>query len=104
MLHRPENRRNPRFPCGAPAVLEGPRGPSRGLCRDISVGGFFFLGPSQPIGRSFEVKIDLPQGRIVVMAEVRYHHSYPDGSGMGLKFTRISQEDLARITAFIGAA
>ncbi len=102
MLHRPENRQSPRFTCNLVAIVEAPRGPSRGRCRDISVGGCFFLGPTQPVGHSFEVKIDLPQGRINVMAEVRHHHAHPEGSGMGLKFTRINQDDLARINAFIG--
>jgi hypothetical protein len=103
LIPRPENRQNPRVVCDVPAVLEGSHGPIRGRCRDISVGGCFFIGPKLGIGHSLELKIDLPAGRIVVMAEVRHHHSHAEGAGMGLKFTRITGDDLARISALIGA-
>lgn len=104
VIHKSENRKNPRFACTVSAVLEGPRGVVRGTCRGISVGGLFFIGAALPIGRSFELKVELPAGRINVMAEVRYHHAYPEGAGMGLKFTRVTGDDLAKINSFIDSS
>lgn len=104
MVHRPENRKNPRVRCAAPATYEGPRGVVRGQCRDVSQGGFFFLGPPQPVGRSFDFKIDLNGIVVSCNAEVRYHHTYPDGVGMGVKFSRISGEDLQRVISFLSHA
>jgi hypothetical protein len=102
VIHAQENRKNARFTCGAQATIEGPRGLVRGQCRDISVGGFFFVGGALPIGRTFEARLYLPNGTVAATGEVRYHHHYPEGLGMGLKFTRVSGDDLSRITQFIG--
>ena len=94
-----ENRRTPRVPCRAPVSVEGPRGPMRGVCRDISLGGLFFLGPTLPVGRTCEVTIELSPGtRAVAQAECRF---VSDGTGMGLSFARISQEDLGKVERWI---
>ncbi len=98
------NRRNVRVDCQAVAKAEGPRGPIRGVCRNISIGGMFFRGPRLPVGSSAELTIDLPSGTIRAVGEVRYHHAYGDGEGMGIRFSRLSQEDLAAVTRFVEAA
>lgn len=96
------NRRNVRVSCGAPARVEGPRGPIRGTCRDLSLGGLFFVGGPLPVGKSAELSIQLPQlGTIQAVVEVRYHHDYPEGPGMGIKFSRISQEHLALVNRWV---
>lgn len=97
------NRRNSRVICGAPARIEGPRGPIRGTCRNISLGGLFFVGGTLPVGKQAELVIDLPEhGRIEAIGEVRYHHDYPnEGPGMGIKFTRITQEHLAWVSHWV---
>ncbi|MHB8876268.1 MAG: PilZ domain-containing protein, partial [Myxococcaceae bacterium] len=77
------NRRNVRVDCGAIAKAEGPRGPLRGVCRNISIGGLFFRGPTLPVGSSAELSIELPSGKIAAVGEVRYHHEFEDGAGMG---------------------
>jgi len=104
MPGRINNRRNVRVFCGAPARAEGPRGPLRGTCRNLSVGGLFFVGPTLPVGHSVQLRIDLPQaGPVEVTGEVRYHHSYAEGVGMGIRFTRLGQEDLTRVSRFVDA-
>lgn len=104
MAGKINNRRNVRVFCNAPARVEGPRGPIRGVCRNLSLGGLFFLGGVLPIGKSCEVTIDLPEGRVTAQGEVRYHFNYADeGVGMGVKFARITQEHLALVTAWVDA-
>lgn len=93
-----------RVPCGAPAMAEGARGPVRGVCRTLSSAGMFFLGPLTPVGQKLHLAVDLPEiGRVEADGEVRYHHSFPEGRGMGIRFSRLAQEDLARIQRFLDA-
>jgi len=99
-----ETRRNVRVTCGAPASAEGPRGPIRGVCRDLSIGGMFFVGIALPVGRSVDFEVQLPGGAVACRAEVRYHHSYREVPGMGVRFTRIAQEDLSRIERYVARA
>lgn len=101
MASKANVRRNVRVSCGAAARADGPRGPVRGACRDLSIGGFFFVGQSFPVGRSLEFAIELPVGRVACVGEVRYQHEYPDGAGVGVRFTRLAQEDLARVQEFV---
>lgn len=61
----------------------------------------FFAGQQMPVGQSIELSVDLPTGRFSATGEVRYHHSYPEGPGMGIRFTRLAQEDVSRIQQFI---
>lgn len=102
MAGKINQRRNLRVYCGAPARVEGPRGPVKGICRNLSVGGLFFVGAALPPGRQTELTIELPEvGKVVATCEVRYHHEYPEGAGMGIRFTRITQEDLARVSHWV---
>jgi PilZ domain len=64
--------------------------------------GMFFSGQQLlPVGQSIELSVDLPAGRFSATGEVRYHHAYPEGSGMGIRFTRLGQEDLSLIQKYI---
>lgn len=94
-------RRNLRVDCYATARAEGPRGPVRGVCRNLSMGGFFFLGQSLPVGSNVEFAIELPKGPVTCVGEVRYQFNYPEGPGYGVKFTRLGQEDLTRVQDFL---
>jgi c-di-GMP-binding flagellar brake protein YcgR len=98
-------RRNPRVSCGANGRLEGPTGPIRGVVRDISRGGSFFLANRLlPVGNTVEMRIDLPGvAPIKATGEIRYHHRYKEGDGMGIRFVRLSGEDLEAITQFVHA-
>src|SRR5512140_1469120 len=97
--------RSPRAACGAVAVAEGPRGPLRGTCRSISQAGMFFTGAQLPVGQSIELALELPgaRGGLRAVGVVSYHHTYADGPGMGIKFTRLSQDGLAMIGRFVEA-
>jgi hypothetical protein len=101
MASKTNSRRNPRVACGAPARAEGPRGPLRGQCTSLSRAGMFFTGPTVPIGTSVELTVDLPGHGFQAMGEVRYHVNRPGSAGMGIRFTRLAQEDLETIGQFI---
>ena len=73
----------------------------RGQCRTLSRMGMFFQGTALPVGQSVELSVELPGGRFQAVGEVRYHHAYPEGQGMGIRFTRLAQEDLAVIQKFL---
>lgn len=103
MAARSNQRRNLRVFCTAVARAEGPRGPVKGTCRNLSQGGMFFLGQALPVGKSFDFSIELPQGKINVQGEVRYSYTYPEGAGVGVRFTRISQDDLAKVVQYVDA-
>jgi hypothetical protein len=61
----------------------------------------FFTGPTVPIGSSLELSVDLPGHAFRAVGEVRYHVNRPGSAGMGIRFTRLAQEDLQAIGEFI---
>ena len=84
-------------------MAQGPRGPIRGECQSLSQGGMFFAGPTLPVGHQVELMVQLPAfGAVKAVGEVRYHRAEPLGAGMGVRFTRLGQADLSRITEFVG--
>jgi hypothetical protein len=102
MAGKTNSRHTQRVTCASPARLEGPRGPVRGTCRSLSQGGLYFLGAQLPVGQQLALAVELPQvGRVEAVGEVRYHHVSPEGAGMGLRFTRLGQDSLARIQRFV---
>jgi hypothetical protein len=98
-------RHTPRVFCGAKGRIEARAGSMRGTVRTISRGGTFFLSSrSVPVGETVELSIELPGVcPIKAVGEVRYHYRYEDGEGMGIRFLRLSGEDLALITQFVHA-
>ena len=102
MASKTNSRHTQRVRCASPARLEGPRGPVRGLCRSLSQGGLYFQGAQLPVGQQLALAVELPRlGRVEAVGEVRYHHASPEGPGMGLRFTRLGQDSLARIQRFV---
>lgn len=102
MTIKVNQRHNVRVECTATARAEGPKGPVKGICRNLSVGGFFFLGNPLPVGSNYEFTLELPVGRVNCLGEIRYQHSYPaEGPGVGVRFSRLAQEDLARVEQFL---
>lgn len=86
-----------------PARAEGPRGPLRGQCTSLSRAGMFFTGPTIPVGQSVSVSVDLPGRPFQATGEVRYHVNKPGAAGMGIRFTRLTQEDVEKIAQFLQA-
>lgn len=105
MAGKTNQRHHKRVSCGAPASAEGPRGPIRGVCSTLSSAGMFFMSPLlTPVGQKLHIAVDLPTlGRFEADGEVRYHLAAEGGRGMGIKFTRLAQEDLARVQKFVAA-
>lgn len=98
-------RRNARVQCSMAGMAEGPGGAVRGIVRNLSRGGMFFLSSTLlPIGHTVDMKLDLPGEKpVTAMGEVRYHYKYADGQGMGIRFLRLGVEDLAVISTFVHA-
>jgi hypothetical protein len=96
-----ENRTHARVSCRFPGGAEGPRGPVRGLCTNLSPGGLFLEGVQLPLGSMRSVFLDHPSlGHFQALSEVRHHSSAP--RGMGVQFTRLEPgqvELLQRILA-----
>jgi len=102
MTGKSNQRRNVRVLCNLPAEALGPRGPIRGTCRNLSQGGLFFVGGPFTVRKSVEFTVQLPGGPLRALGEVRYHHAYPDGAGVGVRFERMDREDFLRLLEFLG--
>ncbi len=87
-----ERRAFPRIACRYPASAEGPRGPVRGVCSDLSLGGLFLEGVALT-SASTQVTIEFPIGRITFQAQVRRVSQTPKGTG--LQFMRLEPHQLA---------
>jgi hypothetical protein len=83
----------PRFACRFPAAADGPRGPIRGTCTDLSMGGLFLEGVTLGANALTQVTIDFPTGKAVFQAQVRRVSMAP--KGIGLQFTRLETQQLA---------
>lgn len=74
-----------------------------GLSGDVSRGGLFVVTWRKlPVGTPIFVAVDLPEGRLLADAEVRWVRDAADGvsPGLGIAFTSISEEDQRRIDTF----
>ena len=98
-------RRNARVYCGMPARAQSPSGTIRGVVRNLSCGGMFFLTPAKfRVGQSLECQLDLPgKNATKVTGEVRYQYNYSDGQGVGVKFVRLGADDLEHIAEYVNA-
>lgn len=75
----------------------------KGTCSSLSQWGMFFTGPTVPVGQAIELLVDLPgEGPFRALGEVRYHRG-GGNAGMGIRFTRLAQEDLQRIDHYLSA-
>lgn len=88
-----ERRQFPRTPCKYPASAEGPRGPVRGVCADLSQGGLFLEGVVLSPNALTAVTIEFPSGPLTLQVQVRRVSTVPRGSG--LHFTRLEAQQLA---------
>jgi c-di-GMP-binding flagellar brake protein YcgR len=86
-------RAHERIRCHFPATADGARGPIRGTCTNLSVGGLFLEGVQLPVGSTTLVTVEHPSlGRFQAAAEVRHHVVVP--KGMGVSFMRIDPAQL----------
>jgi hypothetical protein len=95
----PEERRQfPRIACRYPASAEGPRGPIRGTCSDLSQGGLFLEGVTLGANALTQVTIEFPTGPAAFQAQVRRVSTQP--RGVGLQFTRLETNQLALLQRY----
>lgn len=102
MSGKPNQRRNVRVLVDFPAEALGPRGPIRGICRNLSQGGLFFVGGPLVVGKTYEFTVELPSGTFRALGEVRYHHAYPEGPGAGVRFERMERDHFMRLLDLLG--
>lgn len=94
-----ERRQFPRFPCKFAASVEGPRGPMRGTCTDLSLGGAFIDGVLLNKDAPTTVTIEFPGAVLVVQAIVRRSATAP--RGVGVQFSRLEPQHLATLQRFV---
>lgn len=88
-----DRRQFPRFACRYPASADGPRGPMRGTCTDLSMGGLFLEGVTLGANALTQVTVEFPTGKAVFQAQVRRVSAEP--KGIGLQFTRLESQQLS---------
>ena len=94
-----DRRQHPRFECRYPASAYGPRGPVRGTCTNLSVGGLFLEG----VVISTEavvavVTVEFPDGALSFHAQVRRVSNYPRGTGF--QFLRLEPQHVAALQKY----
>jgi hypothetical protein len=95
-----EKRRHPRAPCSIPAAADGPRGPVRGTCTNLSLGGAFIEGVTLSVGAPTRVTFSLPGGvELVLDAQVRRQSATP--RGIGVEFMRLDPQKVALLEQLV---
>jgi len=96
-----EQRKNPRHPCQFPAAVDGPRGPVRGTCTNLSLGGLFLSGIHDQLGHTTMVSVDFgAQQQLSVVGLVGRASTNPPG--IGVLFERLEQAQLELLKKIIG--
>lgn len=93
-----DRRQFPRFPVRFVAWVDGPRGPMRGTCTDLSLGGLFVEGVLGTQDAVTTVKVDFPHGAMSFSAQVRRVSTAPRGTG--LQFMRLEPQQLAALQRY----
>ena len=94
-----DRRQFPRFPVRFAATVDGPRGPMRGICVDLSLGGLFVEGVLGAQDALTVVKIEFPVGAMTFQAQVRRLTTAPKGTG--LQFMRLEPQQLAMLQRYV---
>ena len=96
----PDRRRFKRVPVLRPAMYrDGKFGETKSLILDLSEGGAYVESPVVPEGSLIELEFNLVDGyRIKVTGVVRYLLL---GTGMGVEFQEISDQDRRRIAEYV---
>jgi PilZ domain-containing protein len=95
-----ERRQFKRIPVLRPVMYRDERyGETKSKILDLSIGGAYIESPVLPQGSEIELEFELINGHMVrVTAIVRY---IVLGTGMGVEFQRLSDEDRVQINDFI---
>lgn len=94
-----ERRQHPRVECRFPASAYGPRGPVRGFCTNLSVGGLFLEGVvlgQEPV--TAVVTVEFPTGNLSFHAQVRRVSKTPRGTGF--QFLRLEPQHVAALQKY----
>jgi len=98
-----ERRRSPRIKAKVPAeiVVDGTDTPIRGTTSDLSLNGCYIetIFPF-PVGTKLEIKLQL-DGILLILAVVA---TFDPQVGNGIRFTRMLDEDIEELGAFIDCA
>jgi len=102
-LYRPtvvDARKHPRFKCNNSIELHSEDGASFwATIADLSLGGCY-VEMALPFPKGSKVKVGIWIGETKIRADCEVAYSVP-GLGIGVKFTRISDADLQRLTQFL---
>jgi PilZ domain len=97
-----EQRVHPRFKCHNSVEIHTQEGATFwATIADLSVGGCY-LEMAIPLPKGTKVKVGIWIGETKAWADCEVAYTTP-GSGIGVKFRRISKEDLARVQEFLGS-
>jgi hypothetical protein len=98
-----EKRQQPRAPCAIAAAVDGPRGPMRGTCTDLSLGGAFIQGVMLSVGAPTRVTLTLSPGP-TLMLEAQVTRQSLTPRGVGVSFMRLDPQKVARLQQLVGGA
>ena len=97
-----EQRVHPHFKCHNSVEIHTQEGATFwATIADLSVGGCY-LEMAIPLPKGTKVKVGIWIGETKAWADCEVAYTTP-GSGIGVKFRRISKEDLARVQEFLGS-
>ena len=96
-------RASPRLRCELRATADGPRGPLRGVCTNVSLSGLFLEGIQLPLRSMTRITVEHPTiGRFCAQVEIMRHSVTP--KGMGVQFTRLEPSQIEVLQKLITAA
>lgn len=98
-----DRRQFPRFPCRFTAWVEGPRGPMKGACTDLSMGGAFIEGVTS-VHKDAVVTLSIefaPGVQAVLHAQVR---RVDPAHGVGVQFIRLEPQAVSMLQHYAKAA
>lgn len=103
-LGRVDQRLFYRVACDRPVRMHSKVGNYYGTCENLSIGGLFFTSSApEPVeDQPVDVTLLLPNsGELRLQGEVRNVRSSRDGTGIGIRFTRLQPEQMVALHDFL---
>lgn len=94
-----DRRQHPRVECRYPASVYGPRGPIRGTCTNLSVGGLFIEGIAFQETSVAVVTVEFPTGNVSFQAEAKRISLTPRGTGF--QFMRLEPQHITALQMYV---